>query len=389
GQYESAMKLDPNDERVHAELAGLYLRTRKYNESAKEWMKVIQIDSNYADAYRQIATLYVMAKQFANAVPYARKYSELKPDDIEGQWLYAQALAQSGAYTQALPMLEAVSANDSLRPLAQRMLARAYFYSKNYPKAIEIYKGSPMLGPEDLSFYGDALIVAGDTAGGIEQLKKSLVGDTIRTPEEKRQTESAIGQLLYQQKRYEESAEVFAHLAEENPSADAYLSAGQIYSIAKRPDLAQSYYSKALALSPNSLKVRMQLAIAAQSQNAASDTALHAFEDLKNSAETSGNADTAAIAEGFIGYYYIANKDWKKSVENLEPAVKTLEKDNSPYLVTFDNLLAGALIQEQDLTKARMYYEKILKIDPNNQDAKKGIEYIEAASHASGGGRKK
>ncbi len=214
-QYQKAMKIDPNDARVHAALAGLYLRTYKYNESAEEWMKVIRLDTTYADAYRQIAHLYIMAKQYTNAVPFAKKYADLKPDDIESKWLYAQALAESGAYAQALPMLEAVSANDSLRPLAQLMLARSYFYAKDYPKAIGIYKSAPALSTTERSYYGDALVVSGDTAGGIEQLKQALVGDTV--PTDRIQTESAIGNMLYAQKRYAESARMFAQMASEQP----------------------------------------------------------------------------------------------------------------------------------------------------------------------------
>ncbi len=207
GQYEQAMKLDPNDERVHTSLAGLYLRTRKYNESAKEWLKVIAIDSNYADAYYQVGNLYFLGKQYANAAFYAERYVKLKPSDINGQWLYARALTEAGQYQLALPALQAVATNDSLRALSQLLLARSYFYSKDYQKALDIYKSAKSFGPEDYSSYGDALVLSGDTAGGIEQLKKSLVGDTVRTAQEKLQTQSAIGQLLYVQKRYEESAQ--------------------------------------------------------------------------------------------------------------------------------------------------------------------------------------
>ena len=376
-QYQSAMKLDPNDARVHAALAGLYLRTYKYNESAKEWLAVIRIDSNYADAYYQIANLYFLAKQYPNSAAYAQKYVALKPNDIEGQWLYARALTESGAYQQALPALQAVSANDSLRPLAQLMLARSYFYTKDYPKALDIYKSANALSPQDLNYYGDALVVSGDTAGGIVQLQKSLIGDTDQTL--RTQTQSAIGQLLYAQKRYEESAQVFAQMADARPSVNGYLSAGQIYTMAKKPEVSKTYYDKALALDPNSLKVRMQMSLDALTAGPASDTAFQIFEALETAAKTQNSTDTAAIAAGLIAYHYAANKDWKVAVEHLQPAVTTLESTNSPYRVSFTLLLAQSYHQLQDLDKAKKYYDEVLKLDPENAGAKQGLEYLSAA----------
>ncbi|HEY3874839.1 MAG TPA: tetratricopeptide repeat protein [Candidatus Kapabacteria bacterium] len=384
GQYEQAMKLDPNDLRVHAELAGLYLRRYKYNESAKEWLKVIQIDTTYADAYYQIANLYFLAKQYPNSATYADRYVKLRPNDIKGQWLYAQALVEAGDYKNALPALQAVSSNDSLKALSQNLLARSYFYSKDYAKALDVYKNSQKLGPKDLEFYGEALLLSGvDTAQAIDKMQQSLVGDTVRTAQEKLQTESVIGNLLYQQKKYEDAAKVFAQMADQNPSVESYLSAGQVYDFAKKPEEANTYYNKALALNPHSLKVLMQMSIGAETAGAGSDTALETFQKFKDAADAAQSKDTAAIADGFIGFHYFADKDWKKSVEHTEPAVKSLEASNTQYLPSFESILAAAYVQEQDLPKAKIYYEKLLKLQPQNEDAKKGLEYINANEGAS------
>ncbi len=379
GQYEQAMKLDPTDEQVHSALAGLYLRTRKYNESAKEWLQVIHIDSNYADAYYQVANLYFLGKQYANAAFYAGHYVKLKPNDVYGQWLYARALTEAGQYEQALPALQAVASNDSLRTLSQLLLARSYFYSKEYPKALDIYKNAKSLNSKDLAFYGDALIVSGDTAGGLEQLKKSLVGDTIRTAQEKLQTQSAVGQLLYGQKRYEESAQVFAQIADANPTVDAYLSAGQIYALAKKPDLAKTYYDKALAINPNSLKVHTQMSLDALSSDS-TDNALATFTKLAETAKAANSLDTAAIAEGFISFHYAARKEWKTAVDHLAPAVEKLEPTTSPYRVSFTLLLAQSYHQLHEFDKAKKYYEKTLELDPNNEAAKQGLEYLKQSA---------
>ncbi len=376
GQYEQALQRDPNDVIVHAKLAGLYFRTRKYNESAGEWLKIIRIDSTYSDAYYRIANLYFLAHQFGNAAMYATRYAALRPDDINGQWLLARALTENGQYKEALPALQAVSSNDSLRALSQLLLARSYFFSKDFTKALDIYRNSNSLGPLDLSNYAAILVTQGDTVGGIEQYKKSLVGDTIRTAQEKLQTQIAIINLLYKQKRYEEAGQIFADLAQASPSVHWYLSAGQAYGSAKKPELAKQYYDKALALEPNSVAVHYQIAFDALTTDAGAPAALEAFEKLEATAKAAGSADTAALAEGFQAYHYGAKKDWQKASEHLEEAVKPLEGGKSPFLLNFELLLAQSYHQLHEIEKAKLWYEKVLKLDPENKGAKEGLDFI-------------
>ena len=379
GQYEQAMKIDPKELTVHAKLAGLYFRTRKYNESASQWLKIIQLDSTYADAFYQIANLYFLAKQYPNAAKYATRYALLRPKDIAGQWLLARALTENGEYKEALPALEAVSSNDSLKALSQLLLARSYFYSKDYPKALDIYKSSSKLGPKDLSNYGSILVINGDTAGGVEMFKKSLIDDTVRTPAQKQETQVAIVNLLYKLKQFEGAGDMFMSMAAGHPSVDWYVSAGMAFNSAKKPDKAMQAYEKALAIDPNSLKARMQMALDRFYAGPASDTALAAFTKLEETAKAHNSPDTVALAEGFIGYHYASLKDWKETVEHLAPAVQTLETGKSPYLESFTLLLAQSYHQIQELKKAKEYYNKTLAINPNSEGAKKGLEYLAQA----------
>jgi tetratricopeptide (TPR) repeat protein len=375
-QYQQAEKIDPNDVVVHAKLAGLYYRTGKYNESAGEWLKIIHIDSTYADAYYQIANLYYLATQYANAAVYATKYAALRPNDIRGQWLLARALTDNGQYKDALPALQAVSSNDSLRALSQLLLARSYFFSKDYAKATDIYKNAKMLGPQDMSNYAYILITQGDTTGGVEEYKKSLVNDTVRSAQQKLETQMAIVNLMYKQKRYEDAAQIFVDLANASPSEKWYVSAGQSYMLAKKTDLAKQYYEKALTINPNSLGVRYQMAYDELLTDAGTDAALASFEKLKEVATSQNSKDTAAIAEGFIGYHYGTKKDWAKVVEHMEDAVKGLENSKSPFLIQYEVVLAQAALQTQEHAKANLWAERVLKEDPDNKAAKEVREFL-------------
>jgi len=375
-QYTSAMKLDPNDESVHAKLAGLYLRTRRYNESAKEWLKVIQIDSNYADAYYQIADLYFLAKQYPNAAFYATRYAKLRPSDINGQWLLAQALTSNGQYQEALPALQAVSSNDSLRALSQLFLARGYFFSKDYAKTLEIYRSAKNLEPLDHKNFGTILVLQGDTSGGIDEYKKSLQFDSASSPKDKIATQLTIVNLLYKQKRFDEAAQIFDDMAKANPSAHWLLCAGEACFAAKEPDKARQYYKKALQLDSNSLEVHYQMAFDDLSTNASAPESREDFEKLASLAKAEGSADTAAVAEGFMAYDFAAQKDWQGVIDHLLPAVEALEGKSSQFLPSFELLLAQSYHQLHEFAKAKEWYEKVLKLDPDNKGAKDGLDYL-------------
>jgi tetratricopeptide (TPR) repeat protein len=374
-QYEQAKSLDPNDVTVMAKLAAMYLRGKHYNESIREWLHIVKVDSTYPDAYYQIANLYFLNGDYALAANYAEKYSELRPEDLDGQWLYARALTETGQYQKALPALEKLQVNDSLKTLSAVLRARGYFYSHDYQKALDIFKAATSMSPMDYDIYGKALIVTGDTAAGIEKLKTSLVNDTVRKPEVKLQEQTLIGQMLYSQKRYADAAQAFAALAEANPTPEYYLTAAEVYTTAKMPEQANAMYDKALAKDPTSLKVLTSKA-RAQSTDLCAQQTFDAWQSLIDAAKAKSDDTTAAIGYGWQGYYYATKKDWKKATEVLEKAAKGLEVTKSAYRVSFELLLAQSYHQLMEVEKADHWYHEVLKLDPDNKDAKKGLELL-------------
>lgn len=374
-QYEQAKKLDPSDVTVMAKLAAMYLRGKHYNESINEWLHIVKVDSTYPDSYYQIANLYFLDGDYAQAAQYAEKYTQLRPEDIDGAWLTARALTETGQYQKAMPYLEKLQANDSLTALSAVLRARGYFYSHDYQKSLDIFKTATNMSPMDYDIYGKALIVTGDTAAGIEQLKASLVNDTVRKPEVKTAEQTLIGQMLYAQKRYADAAKIFESMADANPSPEYYLTAAEVYSMAGQQDQANAMYDKALAKDPTSLKVLMSKA-RAESKDLGAQKTFDAWQKLIDAANAKNDDTTAAIGYGWQGYYHATHKDWKKAVDVLEKAVKCLESTKSAYRESFNLLLAQSYHQLMNVKKAEEYYNRVLALNPNNKDAKQGLELL-------------
>ncbi len=125
----------------------------------------------------------------------------------------------------------------------------------------------------------------------------------------------------------------------------------------------------------------MQMSLDALSSDS-TDEALATFNKLAEAAKSANSADTAAIAEGFISFHYAARKEWKTAVEHLAPAVEALESTTSPYRVSFTLLLAQSYHQLHELDKAKRYYDETLKLDPNNEGAKQGLDYLKQSAPA-------
>lgn len=378
-QYESAKKLDPNDVTVMAKLGALYFRTRRYNESINEWIKLLRVDSTYSDAYYQVANMYYLGEQYANAAGFAEKYVLLEPNSVQGNWLLARSLTEIGQYQKALPALEKVAGNDSLKALSQNLLAKSYFLSKDFPKAMSIYKQANALTAEDLDYYGRSLLLTGDTTQALEKLKLSLAStDTNRKESAKDQTRQIIVSILYQQKKYDEAAEMFKQMAQTKPTATIYATIGQMLAAAGKTGEAADYYQKAMTLDPNTLKTQLLLGQLYTQNKDTWPQMKETFQKLEATATSMSKMDTAAIAQGYLGSYYLQNKQYDNAEQSLEKSVKALD-EKSPYLTSFDLTLAQTYHFEKKYAKATEYYNKVLQRDPNNKTAQDGLKLLKQA----------
>jgi tetratricopeptide (TPR) repeat protein len=373
-QYEEAKKLDPNDVTVRAKLAGLYFRNRQYNESIAEWINITKIDESFSQAYYQIGYLYFLADQHANAAKAFQTYTEKEPNDVIGYWMLAQALTENNQFQQALPALEKVGQNDSLKAKSEILLAKSYTFSKEYAKALDIYKRHNDLAPADLDAYGRALIMTADTNGAIDVFKRALVGDTERTEAAHTNTVKLLSNLLLQKKRYAESAEIFGELAKKSPTNENLSAMGSIYAQGGMEAQALEIFNQMLAKDPNSLTALKGIADM-YAKDPSNPKMKEAYDRLAAAAEKAGNKDIQGQAEGWIGYHLFTLKKYDEALPHLDKSLALLE-DKSPYLNNFLLMTGASHHYQKDYPNARKFYEQLLKRDPNNKSAKDALENL-------------
>ncbi|MBS1903103.1 MAG: tetratricopeptide repeat protein [Bacteroidetes bacterium] len=376
-QYEQAKKLDPNDISVLAKLAGLYYRARKYDESINEWIKITKMDSSYSPAYYEVAWIFFRSRQFANAAKYAEKYHELDPTDMDGTWLAAQALSESGQYQKALPYLEQSSSVDSLKGSAQNYLARSYFFSGQFDKAIEIFKQAKNLTPYDLYYWGYSLISKGDTVDGIAKWKESFVGDTIRKKDEKTKVYQQIISLYSSMKRWGDAAETYKELNTLEHSSDNLIKAGQLYVFGKMYDSARSVFTLVLQKDPKNVNGMIGLADVDMAQESTLKDAESLLDQAAALATTKESQEMVGEAYARLGLAYYTAKNFDRCILMLESqhAQKYLSA-SSPYMINIYKVLGGGYLQLKKYDKAEEAFKKALQINPKDEDAKKGLDFI-------------
>ncbi len=380
-QYEDAKKLNATDVTVIAKLAQLYSRTRKYSESANEWIKLTRIDSTYAQAYYEIGYLFLIGEQYPKAVAYAEKFLTFKPDDIKGNWLAARALSESNQYAKALPFLEVAAKNDSLRPYTELFRARAYFASRDFVKANGIFAGAKSLDPNDQYYYGISLISAGDTLGGLEKWKTSLVGDTIRSEANKQKLRDQIVGMYRAIKKDAFAADYLMTLAAESKRPEDYIKAGQIYVSAGKETEATAAFNKALEINPSSVNAMIGLADLTMKDETKTAQAAEMVDKVAAIAKTPEEKEAVGNVYARLGQAYTKQKNFAKAIEPLNTSLKFLTPKSQYYCIV-NLFIASAQIQLKQTDKAREPLKKVLDMCPDNKDAKELQKYLESLKAA-------
>jgi tetratricopeptide (TPR) repeat protein len=378
--YEYALTAKPNYPAAHNAIGSVYLRGKNYNLALENYKKAIESDANFAPAYKDLAELYFFAQKYKQAAEnfdlYLQKSGSTDPEmKLRG----AQFAFTADDYTKSLQFLEEAKGKIN-NPIIKRMYGWAYYKTNKPDEAIqsldEFIKGSPdkVIG-DDYKYLGRALN-AKSTDGkgydslGMEYIKKGAEMDTSKA-------EAAAA--------YKEVAGLY-YAAKDYPKAAAAYSKGNGLDTAKAT--ANDYYYEGLA--------NFQTA---QSYNVPK-TGDPNFADSVKIATDKRNmylrADsifatvTRKLPDWPYGYYWRASTLYNAydRQENVDKGIsqpyylkltELAEKDPDPskyksYLkLAYGYLAFHAQSTLKDEAKAKEYWEKLLKVDPDNPAAKEAL----------------
>ncbi|KQS32783.1 tetratricopeptide repeat protein [Dyadobacter sp. Leaf189] len=387
--YEYALTAKPNYAVAHNRIGQIYLRGKNYNLALENYKKAIEADANFAPAYKDLAELYFFAQKYKQAAENFDMYIQKSgTTDPEMKLRAAQFAFTADDYAKSLQLLEEIKGKIN-NPITLRMYGWSYFKQNDPDKAIENLNEFMKVAPDkiigdDYKYLGRAYNQKnggekGYDSTGVLYILKGADMDTSKA--EAATTYKEVAALYYAAKDY--------------PNAASAYEKGIALDTSKAS--ANDYYYTGLA---NFQRASSFVVPTAADSNYA-DSARIAM-DKKNlylKADSIFAIVTQKLPEWPYGYYWRASTLYNAydRQENIDKGISApyyaklaelAEKDPDPskyksYLrLAYGYLAFYSQTTQKDPAKAKEYWEKLLKVDPDNASAKEALGLAVATPEA-------
>jgi tetratricopeptide (TPR) repeat protein len=374
--YERALAapgMTPTAPLLH-DLGVLYQKVERYNEARDRYQQAVAIDSTYAPALKDLAHLYLLAKQYDRSAQIYLRYVLLVPGDVDALVELSQACGEIRMTAQALEAARAACAIDSTRTDARLAFARAAVQGRDKEaksRAAVTYAEFP-----DTSFW--------------------------------RATDHALfAALAIEAKDFPSARSSLGRAFALDPNLpEAYFQLGMLDLNTDRPDSAVVNLERAVALEPTSALYHLNLGIADFQARRTRD----AIAPFRRALELNGELTVARVLLGQalamsdslgaaeveyrkvldvepanaralrgLGFCAIRKARYAEAARMYEAAARA-EPGNADGWAGLGNANLGL----QNWEAAEAAFVKARAIDPNNPTMKKGWELLQNAKQAGG-----
>lgn len=356
---------------VHWNVGQLYEGEKQFTDALRHYKEAMQTDSTYAPAYKNAGRLYVLATRYQDAVPYFLKYTQLRPEDPEGQLNLAEAFFKMGSSRMAQDAADKAYALDSTNARTRLLLARTAFMSNDMPKSEKFF-------------------------GSVADTALYEAADWIK-----------LAQIAIAQKRLDRADTLLTiGLAKDSTQAEAYSAKGKIHLNRQQPDSAAAAFEKSLAMAPNSAPTKINLGIAylqlkrpldavrtlreavTQSPDfvptrvylgqalVSADSLSAALVQYKKALEL--DATNGAALRG-AAYVHMKRGEYGQAVTLLRQATEADPRSADSWVV-----LGQALAGMNNVPEAIKAVEKGLELNPNHEQGKKVLGVLKQAQKTAG-----
>lgn len=346
--YERAVSADPKWALPLYKIAKVYQRSRNKDIVMDYLTRAVTVDPEFAPAWKELAETYYLQKQSAKAVEAMEKYLAISENPGEAKFQYAFFLFMNKQYDKANAIFKEVLNDSNASSTALKFYAFSLIEQGKKDEARKILeqffqKAKPEeIKASDYASYGKLLLDLKQDSLANEAFAKGIALDTANQEMEIRELNA---KTLYQRKKYDQAAKAYTDLIKtkqelgQQPSGYDLFYKGHAYYLNGDYQQADSAFTQLSEVQPNSTLGYLY---------AAKSRALH------DSTGTSGVA--VPMYEKFV-----------------ELAVEDTEKNKKELILAYDYLGQYEIYynpnKTEGLAKATDYFQKILKLDPNNERA--------------------
>ncbi|MBI3539583.1 MAG: tetratricopeptide repeat protein [Candidatus Eisenbacteria bacterium] len=370
-ECQAAVDLDSTDIDIRFALGQALFYDQRYNDALDQYLWVTRRDADYAPAQLALGNLLFLSgaadvKRYAEARGPLEVYTRLKPNDPKGWSL----LGRSDYYTHRPEALAELQKAEQLGDKSKEMytvLGRYYADQKDWAKALDFFgRGDPT--PRDLLLIGQMFVFQNNQSGADSIYKAIIARDSTTSDAKFAMTE--LGKGRFRAKDYPGAiATLNRRIALDPNSGEAYYYIGLSYKEMKQYPEALDALRRSAAVDSAKGERHFWLGILYAQQKDDEN----ARASLERSVALDSTSKTAGVAYRQLGYYRLLQKDWTGAITLLERAVSLNDQDVQAMV-----WLGQAWQNRGDRAKAAEWYNKALKVDPNQPDAKKGLQILQA-----------
>jgi tetratricopeptide (TPR) repeat protein len=181
--YQRVAQLNPADADAYYQMARLYLRLGKpddVQQAHQALLKVVKLNKSHIDAHRQLARLYLAAEQFKQAELHANAILAADPNHAEGHTLLGISHIGDQRIKAGQAELRKAIESDPQSLSAYLELARTYVRERDFPAAEKVLRDSLEIDARSVDVrtaLGDVLAAAGRESEAEEEYRLGLEQD--------------------------------------------------------------------------------------------------------------------------------------------------------------------------------------------------------------------
>jgi len=153
-ELKRALELAPNSDEAYRRLASVYLASGRGAEAIQAYQKAVELNPYYWVNHNGVGNAYYQLAEYEKAAESYRRVIELDPNNPYAYNNLGAVLVQSGKFQEAVEPLQK-SLQFSADGQAYSNLGIAYFYLRQYDKALPAYEKAVQLVPTSDMFVGN------------------------------------------------------------------------------------------------------------------------------------------------------------------------------------------------------------------------------------------
>ena len=357
--YEQAIMFDENNKEAYIKYARAY-RVVNSKLAIEKLLVLKQKDPSFTLVDRELGDVYYISNDFEKAAKYYETYLQSGNSDIQDLTKYSMTLFLNHDFQKSLEVANiglqkapkspafnrlAMYNNVDLKQNAEALKAADLFFNKSE---------NPEFTYLDYRYYGQALRDAKQVALATEQYKKALTYDATKV-----ELWKDISDMYNENNDYASSINAYNNylnsLADNKKTADVIIALGKLYYSLGNDSTAAPEVKKSSLLKADSIFTQI----------AAMEPANYRGDFWRARTNSALDPETTL---GLAKPYY---EKTAALIESKEDAARY----NSVLTECYSYLGYYTLLQKDNATSIE-YWNKILKINPNNATAKKAIEGI-------------